>query len=333
MMEGKEGFKPRPYFGPDGLRDYCCTLDDIAVAGRDESAPGRRGSRRRGEREETPGSGMPVSFELFLRAYIGGQRTFRFRFDGNARKKEEILAMADRFCGLRAIGEDSGHLIVKDLLAESDLSPRAAVRRMHRLARELLEGAIDPGARPEDPQEGDLRLSEVERLGWLVNRQYNLLAMDDALARRLGLPRLKALGYVLVSADLRSIAQAAAGLGGTAGTPPRAEAAGRIPHAGPGLVSLLDTAVQGAFLARDPARAATVIGILQGWRAELPVEPVVRRAGERDPTEGDTDPILLLDRICLSITDIAEIGQELGDHRGTREGPKGPGTGGGTEEG
>ena len=297
MMKSEGGLRPRPYFGPGGMTQGDWTgSGPIGPVNTNDPGPKPVREARRTRMRPRVGSGADFTFESLLRSYIGGQKTFRFPTDGNPRTTASIQAMAASLYGLRVIGVDSGHIIVKDGLGEAEMCPRAAVRRLHLVTRAILQEAASSAGKANADRAIESWLAEVERLGWLINRQYNLLEIDGALARRLGIQPSKALSYLLVSANLRNIAEAAAGLEGDGKGLLTEEEARRMHWTGDVLCRLLDSVFFGAFLAQDREQAARIIEAVDNPRFGF---------------QGGGPVAIAVGRIGLAVRDIASIVQEL----------------------
>jgi hypothetical protein len=276
---------------------------------------GGYGRRAQGADTSTSDPVCPVlshdaSFLGLLQAYISGKRTFRFRHGGDARRIERVQEQVDALCGLKVVGEDSGFLVVKDGLAEADLDPRGAVRRMHLTTRKMVEEATSALAGGTPMFEGDIRCSRsrVERLAWLVNRQSNILASDGALAARLCIPPRRALGYLKVAASLENAAAAASELVKRGNHPLHQAHRAGIRRLGAEAANHLDSAFFGAFLAQNLTHADRVAGALGSTRAGLwALAGGAENGGRGISAESPGLPAIVegLDRICVSAEEIA----------------------------
>ncbi len=109
--------------------------------------------------------------------------------------------------GPEIIDESIDSLKTRDLLDPSDLPFKTSVMRMYRIASSMHKGAalaceeLDM-AHAEDIGNRDV---EVDRLHWLVARQYNLLIRHIELVEKIGTSREHAVNYLLISRIIERI--------------------------------------------------------------------------------------------------------------------------------
>lgn len=109
--------------------------------------------------------------------------------------------------GPEIIDEEIDAIKTRDLLSPSDLPFRTSILRMYRLVSSMHKEACMACIELDEPLAHDVELrdNEVDRLQWLVARQYNLLIRDIELVERMGVPREHAVNYMLISRILERI--------------------------------------------------------------------------------------------------------------------------------
>ena len=109
--------------------------------------------------------------------------------------------------GPEIIDEDIDDIKVRDLLSPSDLPFRTSIQRMYRICSSMHREAALAVCELDERLAHDviLRDTEVDRLDWLVARQYNLLLRRPDLVERLGTPREHAVNFMLIARILERI--------------------------------------------------------------------------------------------------------------------------------
>jgi len=114
-----------------------------------------------------------------LGAYVSGFGLIEIRFPpANASFTRRV---AREFChlviGPEVIEENKSSLVIQDLSDASDLSVDKCLRRMQLTVRAMLEDAVT-SIRSSDPtlaRDVDLRGQDVDRLYWMIAKQYHLV--------------------------------------------------------------------------------------------------------------------------------------------------------------
>ncbi len=109
--------------------------------------------------------------------------------------------------GPEIIDEDIDDIKTRDLLSPSDMPFRTSVQRMYRICSSMhREAALAVCELNTDLAEDViLRDNEVDRLDWLVARQYNLLIRKVELVDRIGTSREHAVNFMLIARILERI--------------------------------------------------------------------------------------------------------------------------------
>jgi phosphate uptake regulator len=109
--------------------------------------------------------------------------------------------------GPEIIDETIDVVKTRDLLDPSDLPFRTSIQRMYRIVSSMHKGAALACEELDVSLAMDIvtRDGEVDRLHWLVARQYNLLIRDVELAEKIGTSQEHAINYLLISRILERI--------------------------------------------------------------------------------------------------------------------------------
>jgi phosphate uptake regulator len=138
----------------------------------------------------------------FIGAYISGFGLIEVRFPPD--RGPFVRRVAREFCrlviGPEVIEETRNSLVIQDLSDASELSSEKCLRRMHLTVRAMLEDAIGSLKKSDGALARDvaLRDQDVDRLYWMVAKQYHLAHMfptpsaDGTVARAVHCHRLVA---------------------------------------------------------------------------------------------------------------------------------------------
>ena len=109
--------------------------------------------------------------------------------------------------GPEIIDEDIDDIRTRDLLSPSDLPFRTSVQRMYRICSSMHREAALAICELNTDLAHDviMRDTEVDRLDWLVARQYNLLIREVELVERIGTSREHAVNFMLIARILERI--------------------------------------------------------------------------------------------------------------------------------
>lgn len=110
--------------------------------------------------------------------------------------------------GTEIIEETTNLMVVKDLLDPSDLPFQKSTRRMYYISRRMLFDAVQAFVNNDQELALDVtsRDVEVDRLNWLMARQYHMIMRDLSLAEKLGTSATTAINYILISRLIERIA-------------------------------------------------------------------------------------------------------------------------------
>jgi phosphate uptake regulator len=142
-------------------------------------------------------------------AYVTGHDIIEVR--QKPRMTTKVRDVVRRFTqlviGPEIIDEGIDDIKTRDLLDPSDLPFRTSIQRMYRIVSSMHREAALACMELDIHLAEDVitRDTEVDRLDWLVARQYNLLIKDMELAERIGTSREHAVNYLLISRIMERI--------------------------------------------------------------------------------------------------------------------------------
>lgn len=154
------------------------------------------------------------SLEAFFRklvgAYISGFTIIEVR-SGRPLSPETRSTIRDfrtKVIGFEVVDETANSVTLQDLLDSVDLPPKKALGRMYVLVEKMFQ---DAGAALSDgntvlAEDVISRDGEVDRLCWLIMKQYNSMLRDLGYAEKLGVGLEECLQYLHVSKLLERIA-------------------------------------------------------------------------------------------------------------------------------
>jgi phosphate uptake regulator len=149
-------------------------------------------------------------FRKFIGAYLAGYNVIEFRLSGPGSKeiRQEIHELSHRVIGPQLIEETAGTMTMRDLLDSSDFSLLKGVRRMYMITRDMHLGAVNLLRVHNLEAANDIRQrdQEVDKLYWMIAKQYNLIVKDVFFADKMALQPLEAQGFLLVARTLERIA-------------------------------------------------------------------------------------------------------------------------------
>lgn len=149
-------------------------------------------------------------FRKFIGMYLAGYQVIHLKYDENIdhKRKREIKDLIRRISGLEILDEKPDGITMQDLLDSSLFSPEKALKRMHLLVRNMLRDTVRALENGDGTLVKDItsRDNEVDRLYWLVTRQYNLILQDIWFSEKLSITPQQGLGFLLMARALESIA-------------------------------------------------------------------------------------------------------------------------------
>lgn len=148
-------------------------------------------------------------FRMLLGAYIGGYNTITVKSKNRISPsvRETVRKFIRAAIGLEIIEETSTSLTIKDLLNPGEMPFDKAISRITSLVKNMHEDAILALNNSDKDLAEDVitRDNEVDRLNWLISRQYNIVSRNVLLAEKIGVDTGKIANYSLISRIIERI--------------------------------------------------------------------------------------------------------------------------------
>jgi phosphate uptake regulator len=140
-------------------------------------------------------------FRKIIAAYLTGYDTIRLTSKGpiGTGARQAIRLAVRRIMGLEIVDEQPSSITLQDFLDPREFHIEKALRRMGILTQAMQEEALTAlrNPKPELAQSANERDDEVDRLFWLVNKQYHAILRDASYAAKMGLSAGQSLNFVL----------------------------------------------------------------------------------------------------------------------------------------
>lgn len=195
---------PKPWIGRSGLKAGdavgCVVRPDgtLLVTPR----PDRR-REARSLRLDAGEEGPEGLFRRLVGAYLNGVDVLQVGSRGPMRPEQRasVREAVRRAMGLEVVDEAASSVTIQNFLDPTEFPLEKGLRRMSALARQMHADAVAPLGAVIGPSDRtmDERDGEVDRLFWLVNRQYHTLLRDARLADDIGATPSEALHFLLVA--------------------------------------------------------------------------------------------------------------------------------------
>lgn len=159
---------------------------------------------------EVDDSDAAYLFRRIIAAYLMGYDVIRLTSKRplSADVRSTIRHAVRRIVGLEIVDEQTNSISLQDFLDPREFHMEKAVRRMAILTQAMQLEAIaalrDP--RPDVVRSEEDRDAEVDRLYWLVNKQYHAILRDSNYASKMNLNPNQALNFLLVARVLERTA-------------------------------------------------------------------------------------------------------------------------------
>lgn len=121
--------------------------------------------------------------------------------------KRTVKEFSRMVIGPEVIEETSDAIVLHDLSDPTELPQQKCVKRMHLIVDSMHSDAIIAFESKDTSLARDVidRDSEVDRLYWMVTKQYNMMIEDRNLAERIGVDAYEGISYVLLARVLERI--------------------------------------------------------------------------------------------------------------------------------
>jgi phosphate uptake regulator len=146
----------------------------------------------------------------FIAAYLSGYDIIEFRSKNRLTPpvRQRIRDLSQYAIGPEIIDETMTSMTVQDLIDAGEFSLKNGLRRMHVITREMHRDAII-ALKEKDTQlakDVESRDDEVDKLYWMIAKQYNLILQDVFFAEKMGITSSSALSYLLIARAIERIA-------------------------------------------------------------------------------------------------------------------------------
>lgn len=149
------------------------------------------------------GQGGEALFRKVIAAYLNGFDAIKVTSKESLapEARQAVQRAKTRVMGLEVIEEDLASITVQDFLDPKEFHIDKALRRMQMLTQTMQQEANDllvtpSGAQMEAVEERD---DEVDRLFWLINKQFQALLRDGSYAAKMELTPSQAQNFLLVA--------------------------------------------------------------------------------------------------------------------------------------
>jgi phosphate uptake regulator len=140
--------------------------------------------------------------------YIAGYNTIEITAKKiDSKTKRAIRDFTKMVVGPEIIDENDRYVILQDLINPSEFSQKKGLRRMYLLVKSMHEDAVLALNKREKTLANDIifRDDDVNRLEWMIAKQYNLILNDTEIAKSIGVKSEKSLNFMLISRILERI--------------------------------------------------------------------------------------------------------------------------------
>lgn len=145
--------------------------------------------------------------------YLAGYNTIEIKSKKiDPKMRRAIRDFTKMVVGPEIIDENSKCVVLQDLINPAEFSQKKGLRRMYMLVKSMHKDAITALRKMEKNLAKDviLRDGDVDRLHWMIAKQYNLILNDTEIAKNIGVSSEKSLNLMLISRIIERIGDHAA---------------------------------------------------------------------------------------------------------------------------
>lgn len=191
----------------------------------------------------------------FIASYLAGYNVFEFRsrMPLDKETRTSIRKICKSVIGPEIVEEGENLIVVRNLLDSSDFTFSKVIRRMHAIAHDMHAMAVEVArtGRQELANEVKQRDDEVDKLYWMIARQYNNVLRDVSFSDRIGVRPQEALGYLLIAKSFERIADHATRIAGISdGIRWTTDVIQKLTDSSGKIMSLMDDAANSFFKAK-----------------------------------------------------------------------------------
>jgi len=209
----------------------------------------------------------------FIGAYLAGYDVITIKGHKQLLRsmRRNIRDLSHKVIGMEIIDDGNHAVTVKDLLDASDLSLLKGIKRMYSITRNMLQDSLAALTENDADLADDVtgRDDQVDKLFWLIAKQYNLIVKNVFFASKMDIKPQEALGYLLIGRSVERIADHASKIARNAKNVDDGKAVIEdIATAGTELIDLLDDTLN-AFYLNKLAQANTVVSTLEAFQQRI----------------------------------------------------------------
>jgi len=142
-------------------------------------------------------------------AYIAGYTTIKINTSSaaSATVRNVIRRFTQTTIGQEVIEETDRHIILKDLLDPTEMPFDRTIKRMHIIVKSMYQDGMQALKNRDKTLAEDIisRDNDLDRLNWLVARQYNIILQNISLAEKMNIKVEMATTYFLISRIIERI--------------------------------------------------------------------------------------------------------------------------------
>ena len=253
-------------------------------------------------------------FRKIIAAYLMGfdQIEIKSKKPLSPELRQVIRTAVRRIIGLEIVEEQPNTISLQDFLDPREFHMEKALRRMGMLLQAMHDEAFNAlvDHKPQIRESMEDRDDEVDRLYWLINKQYHAILRDGSYGAKMGLDASQALNYLLAARLIERTADHAARIASESVLITEAKIPGplvqRLEKQGRKAAELLQAALQ-TFFRKDWVKANQVIDEAQKF-----LDSQKRLLKETADTVGETVVHLTyimesISRTAAYATDISEV--------------------------
>ena len=270
--------------------------------------------------EVAPATDARTLLRQLIGSYVTGYDIIEVRSKGRIplELRRVIQDFSRRVIGPEVVEESASVVVLQDVADHSDLDMRKVVRRMHLMAKGMLEESIRTIRDLDRDMANDVvsRDDEVDRLHWFVEKQHAMMRRNISFASKMNATWLESDSMLLVSKALEriadhatKIAESVSLIGDSKIDQDTTETLGRL---GGEAAAILDCSIEALFR-KDSSMANACIERTSGLRGEVDafLDQTMKKRGK--VAVGLAFTIESIERIGGYSSDIAEIAINLAE--------------------
>ncbi len=151
-------------------------------------------------------------FRLLVSAYIMGHSEIKVEGSLTTEHKKFVRKFVKMAIGEEIIEEGENYVVIKDLLDPHEMPFNKSIKRMFVILQNMIKDSVRSIELKNEELARDViaRDDEIDRLHWLIGRQYSMMIRNFSTAKILGVTLWEGVNYFLVSKYLERIGDHAA---------------------------------------------------------------------------------------------------------------------------